>query len=185
MKSYLQEESLTYDGHQLSSLFAYKNFQVQGDSIVAFHGPCRVELTEMVDLEDVLAKDHIYSEAMVHFIIEHFDHDLEKAVTRQRLLVAIMAETISALGDKAVVRSGDDLYYKDRKLSVSIATLSRVSTMIHTGLNLSSANTPIPTISLPELGISDWNLFAREVMARYTEEIQSIGLARCKVRGVD
>lgn len=185
MKAYLEEATLTYDGHQLSSLFAYKNFQVQGDSIVAFHGPCQVELSEMVDVEDVLAQDHIYSEAMVHFIIEHFDQDLEKTVTRQRLLVAIIAETIADLGDKPVTRSGDDLYLADCKLSVSIATLSRVSTLIHTGLNLSSNNTPIPTVSLPELGINDWSGFAQEVMARYTREIHSIQLARCKVRGVD
>lgn len=179
------EQQITYDGTQLSSLWAYKNFGLQGDSIVAFRGPCHVKLDKMVDLADVLAEEHIYSEEMLHFIIEHFDMDLEKTVIRQRLLIAIIRELLEeALGIK-LTRDGDDLFLGDGKLSVSIATLSPVSTMIHTGLNVSSANTPVQTVSLADLGVKDIHAFADKVLTAYTAETESIRMARCKVRGVE
>ncbi len=182
LKKYL-DQPLTYDGRQLSSLWAYRNFGLQGDSIVAFRGPCRVELTEMVDLEDVRAGDHIYSEEMLHFIIEHFDLDLEKTVIRQRLLVATIGEALAEVGAKGLVRRGDDLYQGQGKLSVSIATLSPVSTLIHTGLNISSRNTPVQTVGLADLGV-DPDRLAGIILDRYSLEVESIRGARCKVRGV-
>jgi len=138
----------------------------------------------MVDLEDVLAEDHIYSEDMLHFIIEHFDMDLEKTVTRQRLFIAVIKETLDARGIRGVTREGDDLFRGQDKLSVSIATLSPVSSMIHTGLNISSHNTPVSTVSLQDLGIEDYLDFGTEVAEAYASEVASIKAARCKVRGV-
>jgi len=185
LKSFWVEDVLKYDGTQLSSLFAYRNFRVQGDSIVAFRGACRVDLGEMVDVEDVLDQAHIYSEDMLHFIIEHFDRALEKTVLRQRLFISIIGELLQAEGVQGLTRSGDDLFQGGGKLSVSIATVTRVSTMIHTGLNISSKDTPIKTVSLPELGILDLKGFAVKVMNAYASEIEGIRMARCKVRGVD
>lgn len=184
MQSLLIEKLITYDGSQLSSLWAYKNFAIQGDSIVAFLGPCDVKISEMVDLEDVLAGAFIYSEYMVHFIIEHFDMDLEKAVTRQRLLISIMRETLCEIGaPQELYRDGDDLYLGPRKASVSIATLSPVSSMIHAGVNISSNNTPVSTVGLEDMSIEP-AVFAQKVIEAYQKEIDGIYMARCKVRGV-
>jgi len=173
-----------YNGTQLSSLWAYRNFQVRGDSIIAFQGSCHVELTEMVDLEDVLAGAFIHSEEMLHFIIEHFDMDLEKAVLRQRLLVAGVGEEVFRQTGVRLERRGDDLYLGQNKLSVSIATLSPVSSLIHLGLNLRTDGTPVPTVSLGDLGVRDVCGFAGAVLNNYTTEVDSIQKARCKVRGV-
>ncbi|SPF55412.1 conserved hypothetical protein [Candidatus Desulfosporosinus infrequens] len=177
-------EPLNYDGSQLQSLFAYKNFGLMGDSISVFRGSCRVELDEMVDMEDVLAQDWIYSEDMLHFIVEHFEMDLEKTIIRQRLLIATIKETIEEFGITTLRRSGDDLYHEDKKLSVSISTLSPVSTLIHCGLNVSNKNTPIPTIGLENLRIHDVLAFGESVAKHYCDEVTSMRLARCKVRGV-
>lgn len=186
MHSKLLREKLKYDGTQLSSLWAFRNHDLQGDSIVAFQGPCHVALTEMVDLADVKEAAHIYSEEMLHFIVEHFDLDLEKTVTRQRLLVAIVKEQLEKkLPALRLERKGDDLYWQGRKLSVSIATLSPVSSLIHLALNVISDNTPVVTIGLKELGIDSVEEFAQNILAAYTGEITSINLARCKVRGVN
>ncbi|MBM7855286.1 hypothetical protein JOC37_001679 [Desulfohalotomaculum tongense] len=176
-----------YDGSQLSSLWAFRNFGIQGDSIISFRGSCDVQLSHMVDLADVRAGDSIYSEDMLHFIIEHFDMDLEKTVTRQRLLISIIKELLEEETSCRLIRRGDDLYQGSRKLSVSIATLSPVSTMIHTGINISSHNTPVPTVSISELGWPEDRSeeLAAEICARYVAEINSIKMARCKVRGVD
>jgi len=184
MKYIIQHKPLNYDGSQLQSLFAYKNFGLMGDSISIFRGSCRVEEQEMVDMEDVLAKDWIYSEDMLHFIVEHFDMDLEKTVIRQHLLIATIKEELEKLGVTNLIRSGDDLYREDKKLSVSISTLSPVSTLIHCGLNVLNVNTPIPTIGLADFHIYDVLGFGENVARHYCDEVLSMRHARCKVRGV-
>lgn len=183
MQSLFIEKAITYDGTQLSSLWAYKHFAIQGDSIVAFLGPCDVKISEMVDQEDVLAGAFIYSEQMVHFIVEHFDMDLEKTITRQRLLIALICEILAKTGSQGLFRSGDDIYQGTKKASVSIATLSPVSSMIHVGINISSQNTPVPAIGLADMAVEPV-AFAQKVLGAYCEEINSIINARCKVRGV-
>ena len=72
-----------------------------------------------------------------------------------------------------------------KKLSVSIATKSITSILIHTGLNILSENAPVNASGLAsELGINDTKEFALEVMKRYSEELEDIELAGTKVRGV-
>jgi len=173
---------LKYDGSQLSSLWAFRNYDLQGDSIVAFIGPCEVR-EHLVDLEDVKADAFIYSENMLHFIIEHFEMDLEKTIYRQRLFISIIAEELREQGLNPV-RSGDDIFINNAKLSVSIATLSPVSTLIHTGLNITGKGAPVKAIGLGEVGIASPEKFAEKIIARYVDEVADIRMARCKVRGV-
>lgn len=187
MKTYFAENDIKYTGEQLRSLWIYKTFDLQGDAMVAFIGPCEVNLNEMVDQADVLAGDSIYSERMISFILEHFELDLEKMVIRQRLLSALARDLMAEMaGDRGVSirRDGDDLMDGSNKISVSIATLSRVSSLIHFGINISSQNTPLPTKGLDDYGI-DPKQFGTELLRRYSEEFESMRLARCKVRGVD
>jgi hypothetical protein len=175
-----------YDGSQLSSLWAFRTFNLQGDSIVTFRGPCRVALNDLVDVKDQLGGASIFSPDMQHFIVEHFDPDLEKAVYRQRLLMAITRDLLAGMIPLDVRRDGDDLYCGDRKLSVSIATVSPVSTLIHAGLNITTKGVSVPAIGLGELGLDDarvWEL-AQSICRGYAGEVRSVALARCKVRGV-
>ncbi|MDD3652998.1 MAG: DUF366 family protein [Desulfotomaculaceae bacterium] len=179
-------ETITYDGRQLSSHWAYRNFGLQGDSIVSFRGPCRVALSEMVDLADVIENAPIFSTDMLHFIVEHFDCDLERTIVRQRLLIATLKDVIGQKTGTLLRRAGDDLFFGERKLSVSIATLTPVSTMIHTGVNISSKDTPVPACGLADLGLADEAVedVARALCRDYVREYQEIKMARCKVRGV-
>lgn len=178
-------ETITYNGTQLSSHWAFRNLGLLGDSIVSFRGPCRVVLAEMVDLEDVRKNAPIFSHNMLHFIVEHFDMDLEKTILRQRMLVAIIKDILWENHGYEFSRNGDDLYAGDKKLSVSIATLTPVSTMIHTGLNISSKDTPVKTVGLAGLGLLDEEieLLGNLICSRYTREISEVQMARCKVRG--
>jgi len=180
------DKTIAYEGSQIRSLWAFRNFGLQGDSIISFRGPCRVELPDMVDIEDVREKSAIFSTDMLHFIVEHFDLDLEKTIIRQRLLIALIKDIISHRVSVKLVRLGDDLYLENRKLSVSIATLTPVSTKIHTGLNVSSRETPVPAVGLLDLGFDDTEVrkIGEEVSKKYAEEYEDIKLARCKVRGV-
>lgn len=189
MHTYLYtKQPLTYDGRQLSPHWLYRQFDLLGDAIAAFIGPCHVDLSEMVDLEDVKAEAPIYSPLMLHCLAEFFHPDLELAIYRQRLLIITAKELLEELSGQRVQRTGDDLYLARAdevpgKLSVSIATASPTSTLIHTGFNIETEGTPVPTIGLTELGI-DVPAFATELLHRYAAEVQDIWLARCKVRAV-
>lgn len=183
MKARLLEKELKYDGTQLSSHFAYKNFGLAGDSIVAFAGPVDVQLTEMVDIEDVINREPIAAELMLNFIIEVFDQDLAGMVCLQRLFTAILAEELNRSLKGGVERKGDDLFFEGRKLSVSIATASPVSVMIHTALNILPTGAPVPISCLNEIGVGWWD-FAEAILIRFTEEYESIQFARVKVNWV-
>ena len=184
MHTKLIEKEIKYIGSQLAPHWIYKNFKLQGDAIVAFIGECEVALTEMVDIEDVINNEPIYSKSMLSFITEQFNVNLVEGVFRQRLLICIIKELLEERGI-FVVRNGDDLMIYGKKLSVSIATKSTTSILIHTGLNIVSEGAPVKASGLTsELGITDINEFAREVMKRYSEELEDINLASTKVRGV-
>jgi len=182
MTALMLEHELAYDGTAIDSHWAFRQHGVQGDSIIAFIGPCDVKLTEMVDIADVKANAPIWSERMVHFIIEHFDQDLEKAVWRQRLLVAMCQDEVQMrLGRVCLERRGNDLYEDRKKFNVSIAAPTPVSTKIHVGLNVISKGTPVPTVGLADWGIPE-RPFAQAVMERYKEEFEDVQMDRCKVR---
>jgi hypothetical protein len=175
------EERIDYDGLQIHSLWAYRTFGLQGDSIVAFVGGCEIPFGNMVDLEDVRSKSRIASPRMLHFIVEHFDLDLEKAVLRQRLLSARVKDLLPA----DVVREGDDLFVAGGKLSISIATLTPVSSKIHFGINVERAlDVGVETRSLRDVGVTDVPAFARAAAERYAAEMEGVLDARTRVRGV-
>lgn len=184
MKTKLLEQEIKYEGWQLSPHWIYKNFKIQGDAIVAFCGECEVKLTEMVDIEDVINNEPIYSKSMLSFISEQFNVGLVEGVFRQRLLICIIKEALERRGVKAV-RSGDDLYVDGKKLTVSIATKSMTSILIHTGININSEGAPVKACGLKnDLGINDIETFASEILEKYSEEIDDIVMASTKVRGV-
>lgn len=178
------DEEVKYIGSQLCPHWIYKNCKLRGDAIVAFCGECEVKLTEMVDIEDVINNEPIYSKSMLSFISEQFGVNLPEGVFRQRLLICTIKELLEEYGHK-IKRSGDDLFYENKKLTVSIATKSITSTLIHTGVNILSEGAPVKASGLKsELGIDNIKEFAIEVMKRYSEEIDDIILAGTKVRGV-
>ena len=184
MKTLLIDEKIKYEGWQLAPHWIYKNFKLQGDAIVAFIGECEVKLTEMVDIEDVINNEPIYSKNMLSFITEQFNVNLVEGVFRQRLLICIIKEVLENRGF-TVRRSGDDLFVNDKKLTVSIATKSLTSILIHTGINIDSTGAPVKACGLTnDLGVIDIEEFAKEIMDRYSEEIDDIILASTKVRGV-
>jgi len=152
--------------------------------MVSFIGSCDVPVDRMADLEDVRENAPIVSKRMLHFIVEHFQCELETAVLRQRLLICLLSELInSQLKGERIRRLGDDLYLGEAKLSVSIAVKSPVSCMIHAGLNVESRGVPVRAVGLRDLGVDPQPL-AESAIHRYGEELRRIRAALCKVRGV-
>jgi len=176
------DKEIKYIGSQLRPHWIYENFHVLGDAIAAFCGEVDVKIDEMVDIEDVINNEPIYSKKMLNFIIEQFDIDLTSIVLAQRLFISIIKEVLEEYGI-SVKRCGDDLFYDNRKLSVSIATKSITSCLIHTGLNIIKEGAPICASDLSEMGISNIKELALKIMDKYKQEYESIKLATYKVRG--
>lgn len=203
MKFKFIEKTMTYNGDQLSSLYAYLNHNLQGDSIVSWQGPCDIPTDKIVDGQDLLEGSKIYSEDMLHFIIEIFDAKLMEMVLAQRLFCELVKDEVLKFtqGQMNLVRDGDDLYLKldeqsstpikdqDLKLNISIATVSPVSGLLHFGINISSKNTPVKTLSLQditqksgrEFSASDWGL---SLMSRFQAEWDDSKKATQKVKWV-
>jgi hypothetical protein len=180
MKTMWVGQRIDYDGTQIHSLWAYRTFGLQGDSIVAFQGGCEIPFENMVDLEDVRARSRIASPLMVHFIVEHFDLDLEKAALRQRLLSAAVRDELGS----GVRRVGDDLFLGKGKLSISIATRTPVSSKIHFGINVERAtDVGVETRSLGDLRVKPVP-FAKKILGRYGAEMAGVLDVRTRVRGV-
>lgn len=177
-----------YDGAQLVSLRNYLKHGLLGDSIVAWIGACDVALDHMVDGEDLVAGAEIRGGSMLHFIVEKFDSSLLAAVGLQRLLASIVRDELAVSGEasvaKGLFREGDDIYSSDRrKLSISIATQSPVSSLIHFAVNVSNEGTPVKTLSLGDLKVEP-KAFAEKILAKFCAEVDSIVEATHKVRWV-
>jgi len=204
--------NIFYDGSQLRHLFAYNasNGLMVGDSIAYFKGGCKVQ-THLVDAEDVLNDDYISSKEMLHFIVEIFDVSTTEAVLWQRTLIHLIIEelrrfllskndclvwphiakryqTIDRLGDDIMVLDDDGETYPQPvyKLSVSIATKSCFSGLIHVGLNIDVGdNCPVKAIGLKDIGIKDIDTFMHNIANHFVGEFNSIKHASYKVKGVE
>lgn len=169
---------------ELYGHFALKNFGVAGDAIVAFVGPCDVRTENLVDLADARAGATIVAARMLHFVVEHFGLPLAEAVWRQRLLAALILEEVWRRAPQAPLRrEGDDIYAGDGKLTVSIATSSPTSAVIHFGVNVDGTGAPVEVADLGGLGV-DAEELAAAVMARYADEVDRFVEAMSKARGV-
>lgn len=180
------DKEIDYTGEQLRSHWIYENFNILGDAAVAFIGKADVSLVHMVDLQDVKESAYIYSSKMLHIIVEHFGANLEEIILRQRLFICIIHSFLNQrLNGDVVVRNGDDLFYKDAKLSVSIATISIVSGLIHIGINIDSKGAPVNASGLlTEMNIYDINNLALQFLEGYTIECDQIKKAGYKVKPV-
>ena len=175
---------IAYDGAQLRAHWILTATGLVGDTMVAFRGPCALPVDEIADLEDRMANAKIAGDDMLHFICERFDDgDLDRATLRQRLLAARALEVLRQLAPRArdLHRHGDDLFLGKGKLSVSVATRSAVSTLIHLGINVDNRGTPVRTASLGDLGVEPTR-FARAVLRQTQHEEAAMAHARCKVR---
>lgn len=170
MRLIIAGERIDYDGSQINALWAYAKFRAREDSIVCFRGGCDVTIEHMIDLEDRVNNERIYSPDMLQFIVEHFDDpDIRLAYARQRLLACIAAESLKHRG-YIVTRKGDDLFYDGKKLSVGIAAAGPTSHKIHFGMNVRCDE----YMSLEKMGVKDVDVLMEEIGGNYAGEIEDI-----------
>ena len=186
MKALWIEKPIHYDGTQLRSLYNYLEHGLLGPSVIAFRGSCDVSFTHMVDGEDLLQKAEIRGSDMLHFIFEVFDEKLITGVFLQRLFASTVQSKVLQMtqGKIALLRKGDDLYFQNKKLSISIATKSPQSLLVHFAMNITNEATPVETCALDDFQI-DPTEFAKELLKDFSEEYMDIQTATWKVRPVD
>lgn len=185
MRCRLARVRMDYTGAELRSHFIRDRFGVEGDCIASFRGACRVSGERLVDLEDFRAGVTVWGDDMMHFIVEMFGADLPHVTAVQRLLCAAAKDVVDGkAGRLTVERRGDDLYVGKGKLSVSVATVSPVSGLIHLGLNITTQGVPVEAACLSDLGL-DAEEVASEVMKKFVEEVASLEGAARKVRPVE
>jgi len=136
-----------YDGNVIHNIFSYKflkkSVTATGD-IISFIAPMHV-VDAIIDLEDSINKDYIYSDMAINFIIEIPKVDLFGGICFQRLFNAQLGSLLcSEYLDKPGYVDGDDIMIIDgeehKKCSVSIAAHKNNCVLIHTGINLQAGS---------------------------------------------
>jgi hypothetical protein len=176
------DRPMDYTGRELRSGWIKEAFGLEGNSIVSFAGSCHVSGPDLVDLEDLALGNIVAGDRMLHFLVEIFGLSLPGIVFAQRLLCSLTKELLVGVsGGKAITRHGDDLFVGSGKLSVSVATASAVSGLIHMGLNISKQGVPVEAACLEDLGL-DYREVASSVVSGFAQEVQSSLQAAKKVR---
>lgn len=143
-------EQPLYNGDLIHSRFAYKFFKKEVSpygNIVAFRAPMYVS-DNLIDLEDSLSKDYIYSDDAINFCWEIPNLCPVGAVAFQRLFNTAVANILAYLLQKPLEMRGDDIMVRDTfvgsdkqereigKVSVSITYSKDNVALGHTGLNI-------------------------------------------------
>lgn len=185
MKIFFDDTVYAYSGRELAPLRNYLHYGLLGNSVVSWRGPCRVEFSEMVDGEDVRAQSTIAGDHMLHFVMELFDVPLVAGVLLQRLFAEMIITELEKQGvdSQKLTRSGDDVFYEQKKLNISIATRSLNSVLVHVAVNIKNSGAPIPISALEDFKI-DSVQFAQALMNQLKEEWEDVLAATYKVRGV-
>ncbi len=188
-------EIFEYDGSQINPSWAFQEFGIYGSSIITWIGPVNITPDNLKDFADVGLE--IKSSHMINFICEFFDQqppNMRIAYLRQRLLVMIFREILTEYGVNTT-REGDDIFVDERKLSISIASVSLSSAKIHFALNLEDKGTPddVDTIGLYDIKVNDEQVFTEdnllelinETVNRFINELETIenDISKTKVLG--
>jgi hypothetical protein len=189
-------EQKVYDGKLLHSRFAYKFFREKTlpiGNIVAFRAPMKVELEGMIDSEDVLNNDYIYSDDAINFLWEIPMLDSFGAVAWQRLFNTQIANILSTQYLKAPIEvNGDDLIvHKEHtqggvtqskgKCSVSITYSKNNIALGHTGINIAAGKKAPAFAFSTNLSDEQATQFMSDVIKVFYELNDDIFIATSKV----
>jgi len=185
-----------YDGKLLHARFAYKFFRERTlpiGNIIAFRAPMKVEVEGMIDSEDVLNNDYIYSDDAINFLWEIPYLDSFGAVAWQRLFNTQIANILSTKYLKAPIEvDGDDLIvHKEHnqggitqpkgKCSVSITYTKNGVALGHTGINISAGKKAPAFAFSTNLADEHAETFMKEVVELFYRLNDDIFIATSKV----
>lgn len=185
-----------YDGKLLHARFAYKFFRDKTlpiGNIIAFRAPMKVEAAGMIDSEDLISNDFIYSDDAINFLWEIPYLDAFGAVAWQRLFNTQIANILSTKYLNAPIEmKGDDIIvHKEHsqggvvqpkgKCSVSITYTKNDVALGHTGINI-AAGKKAPAFAYSTNLTSEQSIqFMKDVVELFYKLNDDIFIATTKV----
>jgi hypothetical protein len=185
-----------YDGNLIHSRFAYRYFRDKTlpiGNIVAFRAPMKVEAEGMIDSEDILNADYIYSDDAINFCWEIPGLDPFGAVAWQRLFNTQIANVLSTKYINAPIEvDGDDLIvHKEHnqggitqtkgKCSVSITVSNNNVALGHTGINITAGKKAPAFAYSTSLTDEQAQAFMKDIIDIFYQMNDDIFLATTKV----
>jgi len=188
-------EQPIYNGDLIHKRFAYQFFKKKVSpygNVVAFRAPMFVS-DNLIDLEDSLSKDYIFSDDAINFCWEIPNLCAFGAVAYQRYLNTAIANILSRYISKPIEMKGDDLMVHDTfigsdkvertvgKVSVSI-TYSKDGVAIgHTGININAGKKAPGFAYSSKLGDQQAQAFMEDVIRFFNESVADVQIATTKV----
>jgi len=185
-----------YDGSHLQDRFAYDHFKdkvLRTGNIIAFRAPAKVEAEYMVDRQDLIDKDYIYADDMLHFLIEIPEISLFAGVCFQRLYISTIANILASKYLKCDIEvDGDDVWvHKEHtqggitqtkgKASVSIAKHCNDAVLIHIGINVNAGKQAPAFAYSTNLTDEQCEAFMRDCIECFYGMTQDIFVATAKI----
>ena len=184
-----------YDGDLIHSRFAYTYFRNRTlpiGNILAFRAPMKVEADGMIDLEDTLKNDYIYSEDAINFCWEIPGLDPLGAVAWQRLFNTQIANILSKYIDAPIEVDGDDLMVHKEfeqhglvqtkgKCSVSITYSKDNVALGHTAINIVAGRQAPSFAYSTNLTDSQSDMFMKSVVDMFYQMNDDMFIATTKI----
>jgi len=184
-----------YNGDLIHDRFAYKFFRKEVSpygNIVAFRAPMYVS-DNLIDLEDTLANDYIFSEDAINFCWEIPNLCPLGAVAFQRLFNTTIAGMLVQLIQKPINMDGDDVMVTDEfigsdskkrsegKVSVSITYSKEDIALGHTGINVQAGKKAPGFAYSSNLNDSQIEAFMDAVIKAFELEVKDQWIATTKI----
>ncbi len=184
-----------YNGDLIHDRFAYKFFRKEVSpygNIVAFRAPMYVS-DNLIDLEDTLANDYIFSEDAINFCWEIPNLCPLGAVSFQRLFNTTIAGMLGQLIQKPINMDGDDIMVTDEflgsddkkrtegKVSVSITYSKEGIALGHTGINVQAGKKAPGFAYSSNLNDSQIEAFMDAVIKAFELEVKDQWIATTKI----
>lgn len=185
-----------YQGNLIHKPFAYSFFRSKTlpiGNIIAFRAPMEVEAEGMIDLEDMLAKDYIYSEDAINLCWQIPHLDAFGAVAFQRLFNTQIANKLYQIIQKPIMVDGDDIMVLEEfegsdgkvhdkgKASVSIAYSRNGFAMSHTAINVNAGKRAPGFAYSTKLTDEQCEQFMKSVIDLFYQMVDDITLATSKL----
>lgn len=185
----------TYDGAILHNRFAYSYFRNKTlpiGNIIAFRSPMLVEADGMIDHEDVLKNEFIYSDDAINFLWEIPNLDSFGAIAYQRLFNTQLANILHKYIQAPIEMDGDDIIvHKEHeqhgivqpkgKCSVSITHVKGGAALGHTGINIKAGRRAPAHAYSTNLDDTLVDTFMREVIDMFYGLNDDIFIATTKI----
>jgi hypothetical protein len=184
-----------YNGDLIHDRFAYKFFRKEVSpygNIVAFRAPMYVS-DNLIDLEDTLANDYIFSEDAINFCWEIPNLCPLGAVAFQRLFNTTIAGMLGQLIQRPINMDGDDIMVTDEfigsdskkrsegKVSVSITYSKEDIALGHTGINVQAGKKAPGFAYSSNLNDSQIEAFMDAVIKAFELEVKDQWIATTKI----